>query len=128
MILGLTQAYAVEPTLSYDEMKANAVNFENALSEKEKSNLNLAYATPLLESFAHCLQFARATTFEIISWVDEKGTMTQNWTNTQGVFAACMSDQFQGRYLYPINQKPYYAILNFDLTTTEIDDTPENPL
>lgn len=102
--------------VDYEVLKQQAIEYENSLTEVEKSQLNQSYAQPLSNSIGFCAQFYQGTSFEIISKVDQNGVMLENWTNTEGTFAECIRMMFNHRQIQSVRNEEFYAILEFNLT------------
>lgn len=102
--------------MSYAEMKQKAIDFESSLSEKKRGELSRAYAPLFQVIFERCIGIARPSSFEIISYVNADGIMEKNWSQTSTDFAQCAVKLFDGAELYKINDKSFYAILEFNLS------------
>ena len=101
--------------LEYSTLKQKAIDFENSLPLEINSQLNHSYGPILAEVFKQCVPVARPTSFEVISYVNKDGIAEKNWTMTPSQFGQCAKQVFYGQKLYSIDEKPFYAILNFNL-------------
>ena len=99
----------------YEKLKQQAIDFENSLPPEINSQLNHSYGPILAEVFKQCVPVARPTSFEVISYVNKDGIAEKNWTMTPSQFGQCAKQVFYGQKLYSIDEKPFYAILNFNL-------------
>ncbi|MDM1757747.1 MULTISPECIES: hypothetical protein [unclassified Acinetobacter] len=112
LIVGVVHAQVID----YDLLKEQAIEYENSLTEQEKSQLNRSYAEPLSVSIGFCAQFYQGTSFEIVSRVSERGVLLENWTNTIGPFAECVRSMFNHQHIYSVRNEAFYAFLEFNLT------------